>query len=203
MKTLKLLAIGMVLFFASTVHAQVSVNVNLGTAPQWGPAGYSDDVRYYYLPDVQAYYDVNASMFIYQSGGVWIHRTYLPSRYRDYDLYGGYKVVMTDYHGNRPYAHYREYRTKYARGYRGHEQRNIGQRPERGHSPANYSNERNRGNQGNRRGNGKGEGRGYDNGHDNGRGNGHGNGYGNGHDKGNGHNKGNGNGNDNEHRRNR
>lgn len=131
MKALKLIIIGIVLFFASPVQSQISVSLHFGTPPQWGPVGYSH-VRYYYLPDVESYYDVQSSMFIYLSGGVWIHRTYLPSRYRNYDLYNGYKVVMSDYRGSQPYTHFREYRTKYARGYRGHEQRNIGERPGRG-----------------------------------------------------------------------
>lgn len=126
----------MILFFASaTLQAQVSVNVNIGSPPQWGPVGYSE-AQYYYLPDVEAYYDVPSSRFIYYERGVWVHRTYLPSRYRNYDLYGGYKVVMTDYRGNAPYAHFKDHRTKYAKGYRGHAQRNIGARPARGNSNA-------------------------------------------------------------------
>lgn len=71
-------------------------------------------------------------MFIYLNGGVWVHRAYLPTRYRDYDLYSGYKVVMTDYRGTRPYSNYNVYRTRYAKGYRGQEQRSIGQRPGKG-----------------------------------------------------------------------
>ena len=93
MKTLKLILLVTVLFVASNVQSQVSVNVNIGSPPPWGPVGYTE-VRYYYLPDVEAYYDVQTSMFIYFGEGVWIHRTYLPARYRGYDLYYGYKVVM-------------------------------------------------------------------------------------------------------------
>ncbi|MDO9254878.1 MAG: hypothetical protein Q7U54_05130 [Bacteroidales bacterium] len=133
MKTFKLIVLAMGLFIAGSSQAQVSVNINLGSPPMWGPAGYAD-VQYYYLPDVYAYYDIHSSMFIYQSGGVWVHRTYLPSRYRNYDLYGGYKVVMHDYHGTRPYSHYNDYKRKYARGYHGPAQRNIGVRPEHGYS---------------------------------------------------------------------
>ena len=139
MKALKLVALGIVLFFASAAQAQVSVHLNLGTAPAWGPAGYSD-VQYYYLPDVEAYYDVNSSMFIYYEGRSWVRRSYLPSRYRNYDLYGGYKVVMNGYHGNTPYYNHREYRAKYARGYRGQVQRTIGERPGRGNNVREYRN---------------------------------------------------------------
>ena len=130
MKTLKLVVIGMLLFMAGSVQAQISVHVNLGTPPQWGPSGY-DDVRYYYLPDVEAYYDVPSSMFIYFNGVSWVHRTNLPSRYRNYDLYNGYKVVMSDYRGNTPYIHFREHKRQYIRGYRVQNQPTYGHRPER------------------------------------------------------------------------
>jgi len=130
MKTLKLLVFGLMLTLAGSVQSQLSVNVHIGAPPAWGPAGYND-VRYYYLPDVEAYYDVQTSMFIYMSGNNWIRRSYLPSRYRNYDLYHGYKVVMNDYRGNSPYSNFREHKMKYARGYRGDEQRNVGERNQR------------------------------------------------------------------------
>lgn len=140
MKALKLIVIGMMLFLASTVQAQVSVNVNIGTHPPWAPVGYTE-VRYYYLPDVEAYYDVQTSMFIYFGEGVWIHRAYLPAQYRDYDLYYGYKVVMSNYQGNTPYTHFKEHRMKYAKGYHGSSQKTIGYKPgnRNNNSKSNYN----------------------------------------------------------------
>ena len=133
MKAFKLVLLGAALFLMSTLQAQVSVSINIGSPPAWGPVGYSD-VRYYYLPDVEAYYDVQTAMFIYYGSGAWIHRTYLPSRYRHYDLYHGYKVVMHDYHGNTPYNHFKEHKMKYAKGYKGQQQKTIGEKPGRGNS---------------------------------------------------------------------
>lgn len=183
MKTLKLLALGIILFASSTIQAQVSVNVNIGTAPSWGPVGYSN-VDYYYLPDVEAYYDIRATQFIYFNGGRWTRSRYLPGQYRNYDLYSGYKVVLNDYHGSRPYMNYRNDRVKYYRGYHGRPQRNIGYRnndrreyENRGryvNQGRDYRGNEGRGNNGHRN-----EGRG-----NNGRGNeGHGNGHGRGHDR--------------------
>ena len=140
MKTLKLLAIGIIVFFAGSVHAQVSVSLNVGSPPMWGPVGYTD-VQYYYLPDVEAYYDVQTSMFIYVDGGVWVRRGHLPERYRDYDLYGGYKVVMNDYRGNSPYEHFNDHRSRYGRGYHRDGQRTIGERPRRENHEANIMHE--------------------------------------------------------------
>lgn len=117
MKTLKLLIAGFGLFVVSSLQAQVSVNVSIGNRPDWGPVGYTE-ANYYYLPDIEAYYDIRASNFIYVNNGNWIRARYLPARYRNYDFYNGYKVVLTDYHGARPYAHFNTHRVKYYRGNR-------------------------------------------------------------------------------------
>jgi len=127
MKTLKLLAAGIILLVSTSMEAQVSVNLNIGTAPNWGPRGYSQ-VDYYYLPDIQAYYDIRASQFIYFGRNQWVRSRYLPRQYRNYDLYSGYKVVLNDYHGRSPYTHYKSHRTKYHKGYRGQHQSTIGHR---------------------------------------------------------------------------
>jgi hypothetical protein len=128
MKTIRWIVFGMVMILAIGVQSQVSFNINIGAPPPWGPAGYSQ-VRYYYLPDVEAYYDVQSSMFIYYGGGAWVRRTYLPAQYKNYDLYHGYKVVMTDYHGQTPYSHFKEHKQKYGKGYHGKAQRTVGEYP--------------------------------------------------------------------------
>ena len=133
MRALQSIVIVIVLFITGSLQAQTSLNVNVGTPPLWGPAGYSD-VRYYYLPDVEAYYDVQASRFIYYRGGVWNRRSYLPTQYSDYDLYNGYKVVMVDYHGKSPYKYFKEHKVKYPKGYKGTYQNTIGEKPGKGNS---------------------------------------------------------------------
>jgi hypothetical protein len=142
MKKFKLLALGIVLFIAGSASAQVSVNVNIGSAPSWGPSGYAE-TEYYYLPDVQAYYDIRASQFIYFGNGNWVRSRYLPRQYRNYDLYSGYKVVLNDYHGRTPYTYYKKHKAKYYKGYKGRYQKTIGHR-EDNHENHN-DNEHNRG----------------------------------------------------------
>ena len=128
MNSFKMMAIGVFMLVSISAKAQVSVNVQIGTPPPWGPIKYTNE-RYYYLPDVESYYDVNSSMFIYNNNGVWVRRTYLPRQYRTYDLYSGPKVVIRDYRGETPYTSFNDYRVKYAKGYRGGEVRTIGVRP--------------------------------------------------------------------------
>lgn len=81
---------------APEAKAQVSININIGSQPAWGPTGF-DHADYYYLPDVNCYYDVTRAQFIYQNGNNWIYGNSLPSRYRGVNLYNTYKVVV-----NRP-----------------------------------------------------------------------------------------------------
>lgn len=123
MKTIKLFIIGLLFITMSSTYAQVSVNINIGAPPVWGPVGY-DKVEYYYLPDIQTYYDIRLSQYIYFGNGKWIRANNLPSRCRNYDLYNGYKVVLTDYHGHSPYQHYNTHKVKYYKGYKGKPQQN-------------------------------------------------------------------------------
>lgn len=115
MKTLKFLTLGLFLTtIATTAEAQVSVSVNINApAPGWIAAPVPD-ARFYYLPDIQVYYDRPAAQFIYMSGGGWIRARHLPVAYRDYDLYHGRTVCLSDYRGYAPYHSYRTHRVRYA-----------------------------------------------------------------------------------------
>ena len=102
----------------SQIH--FSVGVNIGSQPDWGPTGY-DHAAYYYIPDIDGYYDVSAHQYIYLNNNVWVHRQYLPYRYRNYDLYHGYKVVIND---RDPWMRHAVYRERYA-SYRGRRDQTI------------------------------------------------------------------------------
>jgi hypothetical protein len=145
---------------SSVASAQVSVSVNIGTQPQWGPSGY-DRADYYYLPDVEAYYYVPRQQFVYLNAGRWVFAASLPGRYRDYDLYSGYKVVINQ---PRPYDHFYDHRAQYAR-YRGWNNRQECIRDRRGPGRGDY--DRGRGDHNDRgRGHGNGHGRGHGRGRD-------------------------------------
>ncbi|RKT00614.1 hypothetical protein [Flavobacterium sp. 123] len=142
MKTLKLIVVGIILLVTSSTQAQVSVNVQIGSPPAWGPSGYSS-VDFYYLPDIQVYYDIRLAQFIYFDRGRWIRSRYLPRPYRNYDLYNGYKVVLNDYHGTRPYTYFNNHKMKYYKGYKGSPQRAIGKRQNNDNYNNRYNDNRN------------------------------------------------------------
>src|SRR3569623_1606690 len=78
---------------AANAQVHLSVGINIGSQPDWGPTGY-DHADYYYMPDIDSYYDVNAHQYVYFNNNVWVHSVSLPPRYANYDVYHGYKVVV-------------------------------------------------------------------------------------------------------------
>ena len=164
-KTIFIVAVLLGSVFATTADAQVKVglNVNIGAQPVWGPVGY-DRVDYYYMPDIDVFYNVPNRQYIYLEGGRWMFTGTLPGRYSSYDLYKGHKVVVNDF---RPYNNVETYRVKYAK-FKGKSDQQIirnshdvkyfvnKEHPEHGKWKQNNGNNGNNGN-GNGKGNGKGK----------------------------------------------
>ena len=103
-----------------STKAQVNLSINIGAQPKWGPQGYNH-VDYYYLPEIESYYSVADRQYIYENNGRWITSRNLPDRYRNYDLYKGYKVVMN---GPKPYLTHPKNVQQY-NNYRGRERQLV------------------------------------------------------------------------------
>jgi hypothetical protein len=163
----------------STHNAQaqvsVGVNVNIGSQPVWGPVGY-DYAEYYYMPDIDVYYFVPRHQYVYLSGNNWVFSLSLPVRYRYYDVYSGYKVVINE---PRPYLHANVFRERYAR-YKGRKNSQVVIRDSdepkyyvvKGHPKYGHDNGNHNGAFKNGQGNGNGNGEGNGNGNGNGKGHG-------------------------------
>jgi len=116
------MSVAVALLTVSSSKAQINLNlgINIGSQPAWGPIGY-DHVEYYYLPDIEAYYNVPKQQYVYLSAGRWIFSSRLPARFANYDIERGYKVVMNE---QRPFEHFDNDRTKYQqyKGYKQHQE---------------------------------------------------------------------------------
>lgn len=99
------------LLVSASMIAQVSVRLssNIASQPLWGPVGH-DHARYYYLPDIETYYDVSQRQYYYYEDGRWIGSSQLPSRYSGYDHYKSYKVVINE---PKPYQQHKKYKERY------------------------------------------------------------------------------------------
>lgn len=104
--------------FIQPSNAQVSVNVNIGSQPLWGPVGY-DYVSYYYMPEVNVYYNVANRRYTYWKGNRWVTKSSLPREYRHVDLYRTYKVVVNE---RDPWRNHNRMRNRYGRYNNGHSQ---------------------------------------------------------------------------------
>lgn len=108
--------------FSTKANAQVSVNVNINTIPDWAPYEYIPETRYYYIPEIEVYYDIPSRVYIYFHRNGWVRSPRLPHHLRHFNMYNSYKVSLFDI-GPNPYIHYRDHRIKYPKHYhRGHHQ---------------------------------------------------------------------------------
>ncbi|QES90435.1 hypothetical protein [Rhizosphaericola mali] len=86
--------------FAVKSNAQVSVSINIGNQPAWAPVG-NVSTPFYFIPEMNVYFDVARAMYIYPNGNQWVYVRNLPSRYRQYNMYNVYKVPVN--RGGKPY----------------------------------------------------------------------------------------------------
>ena len=120
-KNIILAAVLFAICFGTQANAQISIRFNIGVQPIWGPVGY-DYAEYYYIPDIEAYYNVSTQEYVYYDGYRWVTMRNLPPRYSNFDLYRAHKVVIND---PSPWTHNDRYRKQYYQ-YRGrHDQQAI------------------------------------------------------------------------------
>jgi hypothetical protein len=105
-----------VLFFGLMSCLPLSVtNREQYSNPEWAP-DYYPGVRYYYIPDIETYYDLSSHDFVYLDNGQWFFSNSLPSMYNNYDLYNGYEIALnTDVY--QPWMHHHFYLSNYPRYY--------------------------------------------------------------------------------------
>jgi len=75
-------------------------------------SAYTDTTNddYYYLPDVDAYYDVTGQCYFYFDGSNWISAAYLPGAYQNFDWRTARRFEVR---AARPYLNDNFYRSKY------------------------------------------------------------------------------------------
>lgn len=101
-------------FLSTKTEAQLRVNVNLNIGrPSWGLPG-SQVGDYYYLPEIDTYYDLRQRQFVYMDRGRWVNANSLPYWLNGYDLNRGYKVMVNE---PRPFMRADFYRNRYKRYY--------------------------------------------------------------------------------------
>jgi hypothetical protein len=96
--------------------------------------------QYYYLPEIDLYYDIVNRWYIYFERNRWVYNSELPAMYRGYNLARGYKVLINEY---KPYLHASEYREQYRNYYNNYNRRSQDNSGEQLYEKDNHTNERN------------------------------------------------------------
>ena len=102
-----LLAAGLLLAGAAApaaAHAQVGRNAQAGRPA--GPAS----AQYYYVPEIDGYYDLAARHYLVQRNGRWVPVATLPG----YNP-ASFHPVAVSYQGREPWAQYRDHHARYYR----------------------------------------------------------------------------------------
>jgi hypothetical protein len=60
-------------------------------------------LRYYYFPNLQAYFDLLNREYIFKHNGEWHYAAELPQNYGGYSLYKTTRTFITDYDGEEPF----------------------------------------------------------------------------------------------------
>ena len=59
-------------------------------------------IRYYYFPNLEAYFDNFELVYHYKINGQWQKSENLPTNYGGYSLYNKVRVTITDFDGDEP-----------------------------------------------------------------------------------------------------
>lgn len=120
MKTITKMIMGMLLFSFNFGQAQIELNtVDVSNNYKY------EDVRYYYYPNLQAYFDTKVGMYLYQENGEWIESEELAPTFRGYSLKNGQYVMIKDYTGDEPYTLLAQHKAQYPADYSSRPKRDV------------------------------------------------------------------------------
>lgn len=87
-------------------------------------------LRYYYFPNMEAYYDIKNNVYHYQKDKNWVVSTELPTYYGGYSLFKNERVYITDYEGDTPEQFIKKHRKAFPFNPKGRIKRPIQAEPE-------------------------------------------------------------------------
>jgi hypothetical protein len=71
------------------------------------------EFRYYYLPNMHAYFDLKTNKYIYKTNNNWKTSSELPQNYGGYSIFKNTKIPLRDYFGNEPQEKLNEHKKQF------------------------------------------------------------------------------------------
>lgn len=112
MKKIKFLAILIVLIISTTAYSQVSQDPKSSEEANTRASIISKlplspktkaPFRYFYFPNLQAYFDNLYNLYYYKVQGQWVANEELPPVYGGYSIFNNRRVVVEEYIDDKPY----------------------------------------------------------------------------------------------------
>jgi hypothetical protein len=117
MKTLYTVIAGFTLLVGISASAQTALTTDIQSQIASDESLPVLGVRYYYYPNLDAYFDSEENLYLYEQGGQYVKAKEIPSGYRGYSLYNKVRVAITDYDGDKPYTKLDEHRKQFPKKY--------------------------------------------------------------------------------------
>ncbi len=105
MRSLKLFFVAICFFISISFFAQSNAtSKNSATVTETSAVSTNPDfkIRYYYYPNLEAYFDVKKNVFYFLQSGNWTVAEDIPRGYHGYGMFNRCKVGITDYDGEDP-----------------------------------------------------------------------------------------------------
>lgn len=83
------------------------------------------EIRYYYYPNLEVYYDICNSQYILRKDGKWITSDNLSASYRGYCLYNKFYVILEGFTEDEPYLLLDQHKKKYPTNYSSKRRKDI------------------------------------------------------------------------------
>lgn len=116
MKRNVILMLVLFIFCTPFVEAQVSLDTIFIKSKKKVPATIMP-ARYYYYPNLEAYYDATEKIYYYHNNRTWIASETLPNFNRGYSFRNGLYVMINDYFGEEPYSQINLHKKKFPPDY--------------------------------------------------------------------------------------
>ena len=117
MKTFTYLALIVLMFASNIASAQMEVETVVSNTQQEDTHTYIDGIRYYYYPNLQAYFDTKSALYISNENGTWVKSETINQNSRGYSIKNGAYVMIKGYVGDEPYSQLSQHKVEYPADY--------------------------------------------------------------------------------------
>lgn len=110
------LALGLLLLSAQQLTSQIKMESGSIDTKELFTA-HSSEIRYYYYPNLQAYFDIKTQLFIVKQNGIWSTSKTIDINSRGYCLRNGFYVSIKGYVLDEPYLNIKQHQLNYPADY--------------------------------------------------------------------------------------